>query len=109
LKVSYLFLSSMILLPTVALVTGLLVPYVSAALIPGGALQAAVAKPQSVQKRGVTASSLSGRLFDIEGKVQYFAGTNARWLDHLTGDVDLDTAMSEIAQAFTTLNIFSLQ
>ena len=65
------------LLRTVALATGLLVPYVSVALIPEGALQATGARAQPAQKRDVTASSPSGRLFNIDGKVQYFAGTNA--------------------------------
>ena len=84
------------LLRTVTLATSFLSPYASAAIILDGALQAleAVAKP--VLKRGVSASSPSGRIFDIDGKVQHFAGTNAWWLGHLTSDADLDTAMSEM-------------
>ena len=86
------------LLQTVAVATSLLLPYVSSASISGSALQAIGARAQPVENRGVTASCPSGRLLDIEGKVQYFAGTNAWWLGHLTSDDDLDTAMSEIAQ-----------
>ncbi|KAI9737330.1 MAG: hypothetical protein M1834_009483 [Cirrosporium novae-zelandiae] len=41
--------------------------------------------------------SADGRLFDIDGKKQYFAGTNAWWLGHLYYDDDVDTAMSQIA------------
>lgn len=85
------------LLHMVALTTGLL-PYISAALIPEGALQTTGPRAQSVQKRDVAASCPSGRLFDIDGKVQYFAGTNAWWLGYLTSDDDLDTATSSIAR-----------
>ena len=53
-----------------------------------------MAKP--ALKRGVSASSPSGRIFDIDGKVQHFAGTNAWWLGYLISNADLDTAMSEM-------------
>jgi hypothetical protein len=77
------------------LATSFLPPYASAAIILDGALQSleAVAKP--VLKRGVSASP-SDRIFDIDDKVQYFAGTNAWWLGHFISDADLDTAMSEM-------------
>ncbi|MCJ1432398.1 hypothetical protein MMC27_001754 [Xylographa pallens] len=39
----------------------------------------------------------SGRLFNIDGKTQYFAGTNTWWLGHLMSDADVETAVSEIA------------
>ena len=58
------------LLRTVTLATSFLSLYASAAIILDGALQAleVVAKP--ALKRGVSASSPSGRIFDIDGKVQ---------------------------------------
>ncbi|MCJ1414434.1 hypothetical protein MMC32_000760 [Xylographa parallela] len=39
----------------------------------------------------------NGRLFNIDGKTQYFAGTNTWWLGHLMSDADVETAVSEIA------------
>ena len=44
-------------------------------------------------------SKAVGRLFEIDGKVQYFAGTNAWWLGHLFTDADLETAISQIASS----------
>jgi len=38
-----------------------------------------------------------GRVFDIDGRVEYFAGTNAWWLAHLSLNSDVDTALEEIA------------
>lgn len=38
----------------------------------------------------------SGRLFEIDGKVQYFAGTNSWWLSHLSKDSDIDAALKEM-------------
>ncbi|CAK7237571.1 hypothetical protein SEUCBS140593_010015 [Sporothrix eucalyptigena] len=38
----------------------------------------------------------AGQLFDINGTVGYFAGTNAWWLGHLTKNEDVDKAMQEI-------------
>lgn len=43
--------------------------------------------------------SANGTVFELDGKAQYFAGTNAWWLGHLTSDADVDTATSEIAQS----------
>ncbi|KAL8644655.1 MAG: hypothetical protein Q9226_007658, partial [Calogaya cf. arnoldii] len=42
-------------------------------------------------------STTSRRLFSIAGKTQYFAGTNAWWLGHLRSNLDVDTAVSQIA------------
>jgi hypothetical protein len=92
----------------VALATGFLLPYVFAALISEGALQAVEARTQTIQTRDIIASSPSSRLFDIYSKVQYFAGTNAWWLGHLTRDSDLDTAMSEIARVRHTIELIVL-
>ena len=92
------------LLQVVALATGFFLTYTSAISIPKDALQKIETRNQPIQKRVVTASSPSGRLFDIDGKVQYFAGTNAWWLGYLTSDDDLDIAMSEISQVRSTLN-----
>lgn len=39
----------------------------------------------------------AGQLFDINGTVGYFAGTNAWWLGHLTKNEDVDKAMQQIA------------
>ncbi|CAK7222547.1 hypothetical protein SCUCBS95973_004878 [Sporothrix curviconia] len=39
----------------------------------------------------------AGQLFDINGTVSYFAGTNAWWLGHLTKNDDVDKAMQQIA------------
>src|SRR2546421_10425804 len=86
----------MCLLRTVTLATSFLSPYASVAITLGGALQALEAVAEPVLNRGVPASSPSGRIFNIDGKVQHFAGTNAWWLGHLTIDADLDTAMSEM-------------
>lgn len=41
--------------------------------------------------------STDGTVFVLDGKPQYFAGTNAWWLGHLTSDDDVETATSEIA------------
>ncbi|KAI1331345.1 glycoside hydrolase superfamily [Xylariaceae sp. FL0255] len=41
--------------------------------------------------------STSGTKFNIDGKVQYYAGTNAYWMSFLTSDSDVDTAMSTLA------------
>jgi mannan endo-1,4-beta-mannosidase len=90
----------------VALTTSFLFSYASAAIIPDGALQALEAGAKPMLKRGVSASPL-GRVFEIDGKVQHFAATNAWWLGHLTNDADLHTAMSEIAQVHTTLNLLA--
>jgi len=42
-----------------------------------------------------------GRLFEIDG--QYFAGTNAWWLAHLSNNLDVDKALSEIASVSSIL------
>ncbi|KAH8879648.1 family 5 putative glycoside hydrolase [Thozetella sp. PMI_491] len=42
-------------------------------------------------------AKVSGRLFELDGKVGYFAGTNAWWLGHLTENKDVDLALQEIA------------
>ncbi|KAL5342041.1 glycoside hydrolase superfamily [Aspergillus crustosus] len=38
-----------------------------------------------------------GRHFEIDGKVQYFAGTNCWWLGNLVNDFEVEQAVSEIA------------
>lgn len=47
--------------------------------------------------RGPNARTV-GRQFEIDGKVQYFAGTNAWWLGYLLNDSDTEYAMSRIAK-----------
>ncbi|MCJ1391321.1 hypothetical protein MMC18_004184 [Xylographa bjoerkii] len=49
------------------------------------------------QNPKTTHAYASGRLFNIDGKTQYFAGTNTWWLGHLMSDADVETAVSEIA------------
>jgi mannan endo-1,4-beta-mannosidase len=39
----------------------------------------------------------AGRLFNIDGKVQYFAGTNAWWLAHLSSNSDVDKSLAQMA------------
>ncbi|ROW07561.1 hypothetical protein VPNG_06781 [Cytospora leucostoma] len=39
-----------------------------------------------------------GRVFEIDGKVEYFAGSNAWWLAHLSKNSDIDIALSEVAK-----------
>jgi mannan endo-1,4-beta-mannosidase len=38
-----------------------------------------------------------GRLFEIDGKVQYFAGTNCWWLGNLLDDAEVELAISQMA------------
>lgn len=38
-----------------------------------------------------------GRHFEIDGKVQYFAGTNCWWLGNLLNDFEVELAISQIA------------
>lgn len=38
-----------------------------------------------------------GTRFEVDGKIQYFAGVNAWWLGHLSNDSDIETAMQQIA------------
>ncbi|MCJ1310276.1 hypothetical protein MMC25_003938 [Agyrium rufum] len=52
----------------------------------------AIAAPAPASK-----PSTSGRLFTINGKTEYFAGTNTWWLGHLMSDADVETAVSQIA------------
>ncbi|KAL8995225.1 MAG: hypothetical protein Q9169_004989 [Polycauliona sp. 2 TL-2023] len=42
-------------------------------------------------------SPTSRRLFQLNGKTQYFSGTNAWWLGHLQSNLDVDTAVAQIA------------
>ncbi|KAF3760942.1 family 5 glycoside hydrolase [Cryphonectria parasitica EP155] len=43
-------------------------------------------------------AKVAGRLFDIDGKIEYFAGSNAWWLAHLSHNSDIDIALSEVAK-----------
>ncbi|KAL8734380.1 MAG: hypothetical protein Q9166_001578 [cf. Caloplaca sp. 2 TL-2023] len=45
----------------------------------------------------VGTTTTSKRLFQFNGKTQYFAGTNVWWLGHLFTNEDVDTAVSQIA------------
>jgi mannan endo-1,4-beta-mannosidase len=44
-----------------------------------------------------------GRHFEIDGKVQYFAGTNCWWLGNLVNDFEVEQAISEIADVRATV------
>ncbi|KAH8660425.1 family 5 putative glycoside hydrolase [Xylariales sp. PMI_506] len=39
----------------------------------------------------------AGRLFNVDGQVSYFAGSNAWWLAHLSKNSDVDIALKEVA------------
>ncbi|KAL8970169.1 MAG: hypothetical protein Q9183_001647 [Haloplaca sp. 2 TL-2023] len=54
-------------------------------------------KGAELDARGVTYPSVSGRLFNIDGRTQYFAGTNSWWLGHLWSNADVDQAVSQMA------------
>ncbi|KAE8441983.1 hypothetical protein EG329_004109 [Mollisiaceae sp. DMI_Dod_QoI] len=56
--------------------------------------QPAVAYP--IGQNGSNAK-VAGRLFNIDGKVEYFAGNNAWWLGHLSNNSDVDIALQEVA------------
>ena len=81
------------------------------------AIQAAAAQqPASIYPIGTNGGSnarVAGRLFNIDGKVEYFAGnvsisqvaavaefslgSNAWWLAHLSKNSDVDIALAEVA------------
>ena len=44
-------------------------------------------------------ASTHGTTFDLDGKRQYFAGTNSWWLGHLFEDADVEIAVSEIVKS----------
>ncbi|KAL6715317.1 hypothetical protein ACLMJK_007582 [Lecanora helva] len=39
----------------------------------------------------------SGRLFQIQSKTQYFAGTNTWWLGHIQSNADVDNVLADLA------------
>ncbi|KUI72905.1 Mannan endo-1,4-beta-mannosidase B [Cytospora mali] len=43
-------------------------------------------------------AKVAGRVFNIDRKVEYFAGSNAWWLAHLSKNSDIDIALSEVAK-----------
>jgi mannan endo-1,4-beta-mannosidase len=100
--------------------TKLLVPALAGltATTTGQILSAKVTGPLPVYPIGAVDepfAKVSGRLFDINGTVQHFAGqenhmlkilallltcpgTNAWWLSHLTNNSDVDLALSQIKE-----------
>jgi len=46
---------------------------------------------------GGSNAKTAGRLFNIDGKVEYFAGSNAWWLAHLSKNSDVDLVLAEVA------------
>lgn len=74
---------------------------IPAALLIGLQLSLAASLSQPTQPIAHTdsiAPFTDGRIFNIDGKTQYFAGTNSWWLSYLTKDADVETAASEIAE-----------
>lgn len=57
------------------------------------------AQPKSLYPFSSSGSNakVAGRLFNIDGKVEYFAGTNAWWLAHLSSNSDVDLSFSQMA------------
>ncbi|TAQ90956.1 hypothetical protein B7494_g716 [Chlorociboria aeruginascens] len=53
---------------------------------------------QSLDKRAAN-PSVSGLKFNIDGVVDYFAGTNAYWIGFLTNNADVDLVMSHLQTA----------
>jgi len=53
----------------------------------------------SIGASGGANAKIAGRLFDIDGRVEYFAGTNAWWLGHLSVNSDVDTALDQIVSS----------
>ncbi|KAL6912561.1 hypothetical protein ACHAP8_010410 [Fusarium lateritium] len=64
------------------------------AIIPLSLATLAAALPGNLQPRQAGAP-----VFNIDGKSQYFAGTNTWWMSHLTSDADVEQAMSQIAKS----------
>ncbi|KAL8688061.1 MAG: hypothetical protein Q9218_005930 [Villophora microphyllina] len=56
-----------------------------------------VVKTSELQRRSSRFPSVDQRLFNINGKTQYFAGTNTWWLGHLFSNDDVDQALYQIA------------
>ncbi|KAL8755100.1 MAG: hypothetical protein Q9184_004895 [Pyrenodesmia sp. 2 TL-2023] len=54
-------------------------------------------KRADLQPRAASITTRDGRLFTIDGRTQYFAGTNTWWLGHLFSNADVDAALSQIA------------
>ncbi|CAN8106177.1 unnamed protein product [Discula destructiva] len=50
-----------------------------------------------IGRTGGANAKAAGRLFDIDGKVEYFAGSNAWWLAHLSKNSDIDTSLRQVA------------
>ncbi|ORY63485.1 glycoside hydrolase superfamily [Pseudomassariella vexata] len=42
-------------------------------------------------------AKVAGRVFDIDGRVGYFAGSNAWWLGHLSNNADVDISLQQVA------------
>ncbi|KAL4747410.1 hypothetical protein BDW72DRAFT_209653 [Aspergillus terricola var. indicus] len=70
------------------------------ALLAGAAPAFVAASPAALIGRGNGRDQVSkavGRHFEIDGKVQYFAGTNCWWLGNLLNDFEVELAVSQIA------------
>lgn len=51
---------------------------------------------------GGTNAKVSGRLFQVDGKTGYFAGTNAWWLAHLSNSSDVDKTFTQLKEVCYT-------
>lgn len=67
------------------------------------AVTAVAAFPASVGSRSVAAdsrfASANGTLFTIDGKTQYYAGSNSYWISFLTSNADVDLVMNHFSSS----------
>ncbi|PSR90352.1 glycoside hydrolase superfamily [Coniella lustricola] len=52
----------------------------------------------AIGQTGGSMAKVAGRLFNIDGRVEYFAGSNAWWLAHLSSNSDVNVALQEVAK-----------
>lgn len=81
-------------------ITALSFVLITSALSAPTLLSAESAQPSTAYPIGQTKGSnakVAERLFNIDGKVEYFAGSNAWWLAHLSENADVDAALKQVA------------
>lgn len=81
-------------LPTLAVYA---IAIFQAALVSCAPTPAQDVKSAELDRRATTFTTVDQRLFKINGRTQYFAGTNSWWLGHLFQNDDVDTALSQMA------------
>lgn len=82
------------LLALAGAVTAVPAPAPAAAILPASAQGPACVYP--IGQHPTAPPKAVGRVFEIDGQVEYFAGTNAWWLGHLNNNSDIDTSLAEI-------------